>query len=610
MKLKQKYLALAIWLVALVVIAGALLIFESDQLWKVQEKNLFLCSILYLKEQIVVPGGLLTWLGTWFTQFLYYPWLGVLLLCAWWLLLMVIIKRAFRISDRWAILMLIPVAILLLTNMDMGYWIYILKLRGHFFLTTIGTTAVAALLWGFRCIPDKNYYRAVFIFLACAFGYPLMGIYGLAAALIMGIWSWRLSATKTGAIVNSVVAVLSVVAVPLFCYRYVYYQINLSNVLWAELPLFFVTEEHHTYYIPYYLLALFFVILAVTYRADRQAAKPMKKLYYLFSQAVVAILLLGNVYHFWMKDENFHHELTMQHRIANLDWMGVLEEAATQQDEPTRAIVMMRNIALSRLGKQSDTMFLYKNGSKAYASPFVMRLMLVAGQMIYYQYGMLNYCNRLCMEMGVEFGFRTEDYQLLVNCALLEDDRPLARKYINILKQTIFYSDWAEQAEALLGHPDLIAKDAEREPITHMLHYGNYLGGDDGYTERFIMNQLVRSAYTDDPIFLEQKVLATLWTKNIRQFWYHFSDYVRLHPNGSMPRYFQEAAYLYGRLEERTDLDRMPFDKGIKDTFERFMNAAAKYDNQDVQIGREGLYPFYGETYYYDYYMMKNLPEY
>ena len=610
MKLKQKYLVLAIWLVALVVIAGALLIFESDQLWKVQEKNLFLCSMLYLKEQIVVPGGLLTWLGTWFTQFLYYPWLGVLLLCAWWLLLMVFIKRAFHISDRWAILMLIPVAILLLTNMDMGYWIYILKLRGHFFITTIGTTAVAALLWGFRCIPNKNYYRSVYIFLACALGYPLMGIYGLAAALIMGIWSWRLSATKTGAIVNSVVAVLSVVAVPLFCYRYVYYQINLSNVLWAELPLFFVTEEHHTYYIPYYLLALFFVILAVTYRADRQAAKPMKKLYYLFSQAVVAILLLGNVYHFWMKDENFHHELTMQHRIANLDWMGVLEEAATQQDEPTRAIVMMRNIALSRLGKQSDTMFLYKNGSKAYASPFVMRLMLVAGQMIYYQYGMLNYCNRLCMEMGVEFGFRTEDYQLLVNCALLEDDRPLARKYINILKQTIFYSDWAEQAEALLGHPDLIAKDAEREPITHMLHYGNYLGGDDGYTERFIMNQLVRSAYTDDPIFLEQKVLATLWTKNIRQFWYHFSDYVRLHPNGSMPRYFQEAAYLYGRLEERTDLDRMPFDKGIKDTFERFMNAAAKYDNQDVQIGREGLYPFYGETYYYDYYMMKNLPEY
>lgn len=617
MKLKQKYLALAIWLVALAAIAGAMLIFESDQLWKVQEKNLFLCSMLYLKEQIVVPGGLLTWLGTWFTQFLYYPWLGVLLLCTWWLLLMVIIKRAFRISDRWAILMLIPVAILLLTNMDMGYWIYILKLRGHFFVTTIGTTAVAALLWGFRCMqswianPRKRMWvGAVYIFLTCALGYPLMGIYGLAAALIMGIWSWRLSASRTGAIVNSAVAILSVAAVPLFCYRFIYYQINLANILWAELPLFVITNEYHTYYIPYYLLALFFVILALTYRADREIVKPMKKLYYLLCQAVVAILLVGNVYHFWMKDENFHHELTMQHRIANLDWMGVLEEAITQQDEPTRAIVMMRNLALSRLGRQADDMFLYKNGSKVYDAPYAMRLIMVAGQMIYYQYGMLNYCNRLCMEMGVEFGFRTEDYQLLVNCALLEDDRPLARKYINILKETIFYSDWAEQAEALLGHPDLIAKDAEREPITHMLHYGNYLGGDEGFTERFIMTQLVRSAYTGDPFFQEQKVLATLWTKDIKQFWYHFSDYVRLHPEGPMPRYFQEAAYLYGKIEDRKDLDRMPFDKGIKDTFERFMTSAAKYNNQDVKIGREGLSPFFGETYYYDYYMMKNLPEY
>ncbi|MBP5713895.1 MAG: hypothetical protein J6X07_04250 [Prevotella sp.] len=610
MKIKKKYLTLGIWLGALVVIAGALLIFESDQLWKIQEKNLFLCSMLYFKEQIVVPGGLLTWLGTWFTQFLYYPWLGVLLLCAWWLLLMVIIKRAFRISDRWAILMLIPVAILLLTNMNMGYWIYILKLRGHFFVTTIGTTAVAALLWGFRCIPDKNYYRAVYIFLACALGYPLMGIYGLAAALILGIWSWRLSATKTGAIVNSVVAVLNVVAVPLFCYRYIYYQINLSNVLWAELPLFYLTEEYHTYYIPYYLLALFFVILVVAYHADRQVAKPMKKLYYLLCQAVVAVLLVGSVYHFWMKDENFHHELTMQHRIANLDWIGVLEEASTQKDEPTRAIVMMRNLALSRIGKQGDTMFLYKNGSKAYDAPFGMRLMLVAGQMIYYQYGMLNYCNRLSMEMGVEFGFRTEDYQLLVNCALLEDDKPLAHKYINILKQTIFYSDWAEQAEALLGHPNLIAKDAEREPITHMLHYDNFLGGDNGYTESFLMTQLVRSTYTGDPIFQEQTLLATLWTKDIQQFWYHFYGYVRLHPKSSIPRYYQEAAYLYGKIENRKDLDRSPFDKGVKDTFERFMTSASNYENKSVEKGRQGLYPFFGETYYYDYYMMRNLPEY
>lgn len=628
MKIKQKYISLAIWLVALVIMAGAMLLFESDQLWKVQEKNLFLNSTLFFKEQLVVPGGLLTWLGTWFTQFLYYPWLGVLMLCAWWLLLMYIIKQTFCISDRWAILMLIPVAILLITNMDQGYWIYILKLRGHFFVTTIGTTAVAALLWAFRVVTTKcvsrstpgrllptgrkkifSLYSLLFTFLTCAIGYPLMGIYGLAATLLMGIWSWRLASSRTSAVINSAVAILSVIAVPLFCYRYIYYQVNLSNVLWAELPLFFVTEEYHTYYIPYYLLALFFVIMAVTYRAERNSTSRSALFTYL-CQALIAVILVGGVYHFWMKDENFHHELTMQHRIANKDWMGVLEEAATQEDEPTRAIVMMRNIALSRIGKQGDAMFLYKNGSKAYAAPFPMRLMLVAGSLIYYQYGMLNYCNRLCMEMGVEFGFRTEDYQLLVNCALLENDKPLARKYINILKQTTFYSEWAEQAETLLGHPELIAKDAEREPITHMMHYNNTLGGDMGYTESFLMKQLVRSTYTGDPIFQEQALLATLWTKDIREFWYHFNNYVRLHPKGTIPRYYQEAAYLYGKLEDRKEIDNMPFDNGIKDTFERFMGSAANYNNQTVEVCREGLYPFYGETYYYDYYMMKDLPEY
>ena len=614
----KQYATLFLGVITLAVVAGILLAYEPHFLWKVQEKNLFLCSALFLKEQLVVPGGMLTWLGTFFTQFLYYPWLGVLMLCCWWLLLMFIIKRTFCIADRWVVLVLIPVALLLLTNMDQGYWIYMLKLRGHFFVSTIGTTAVAALLWGFRCVPDKRGLRAAYIFVTCALGYPLMGIYGLAAAFLMGIWSWRLSASRTKASINSVVAVLSAIAIPLICYRYLYYQVNLANIYWAELPLFFITEEHHTYYIPYYLLALFFVLLAVTCKADTGAkmvamsntAKKSNKFLGWLAQGTIAILLVAGVYHFWMKDENFHHELAMQHHISNLDWEGVLEEAANQKDEPTRAIVMMRNLALSRLGKQGDLMFLYKNGSKAYDAPFGMRLMLVVGPLIYYQYGMLNYCNRLCMEMGVEFGFRTEDYQLLVNCAVLENDQPLARKYIGILKQTIFYKDWAEHAEALLGHPDLIAKDSKLEPITHMLHYENALTGDQGYTEKFLMRQLAKSNYTDDPIFQEQALLATLWTKDVRRFWHHFNEYIKLHPQGPVPRYYQEAAYLYGKLEDRQDLDRMPFDASVKDSFERFATMMSDYNGQEVSVAREELNSFFGDTYYYDYYTMSNLPEY
>lgn len=61
MKIIQKHLTIILWVVALAVIAGAMLCFESDQLWKVEQKNLFLSSGLFLKEQLVVPGGFLTW---------------------------------------------------------------------------------------------------------------------------------------------------------------------------------------------------------------------------------------------------------------------------------------------------------------------------------------------------------------------------------------------------------------------------------------------------------------------------------------------------------------------------------------------------------------------
>ena len=197
-----------------------------------------------------------------------------------------------------------------------------------------------------------------------------------------------------------------------------------------------------------------------------------------------------------------------------------------------------------------------------------------------------------------------------MNCALLENDKPLTRKYIGVLKQTLFYSNWAKQVETLLEQPDLIAKDPEREPITHMLHYDNVLTGDQGYTERFLMRQLTWSSYKDDPIFQEQCLLSTLWTKDINRFWYHFSNYAKLHPKEPMPRFYQEAAYLYTMIEDRKGFNNMPFDANIKNSFERFATSVSEYDGQDETIAREALYLFFWDTYYYDYYTMSHLPEY
>ena len=132
-----------VWIVALAAVACGLIVCESHFLWKVQELNLFLNTSLFFRQQMVVPAGMLTYAGTWFTQLFYYPWLGVTALCGWWLLLLFLLKRAFAVPARWASLLLIPVALLVLTDVDLGYWVYLLKLRGHFFLTTMAMSVSA-----------------------------------------------------------------------------------------------------------------------------------------------------------------------------------------------------------------------------------------------------------------------------------------------------------------------------------------------------------------------------------------------------------------------------------------------------------------------------------
>lgn len=186
----------------------------------------------------------------------------------------------------------------------------------------------------------------------------------------------------------------------------------------------------------------------------------------------------------------------------------------------------------------------------------------------------------------------------------------MARKYIGQLKHTLFFSRWAEHAEALLDHPDQIARDSELGFITHMLHYPSILSSDQGFVENFLMNQLSNIAYTGDPIFQEQCLLASLFTHDEQAFWVHFGNYVRLHPNAPIPLHYQEAAYLYGRLEGRPHLDDMPFDRSVVYSYNEFRRVTPQYDGMDVEEARAALYPLFGKTYYYDYFLMSNLPQY
>ena len=595
-----------VWLVALVVTAGVLLAYERHVLWEIQEQNLFLDTPLFFRQQMVVPGGLLTYVGSFLTQLLFYPVLGVTVLCVWWGLLMVLMRRTFRVGEPWSLLLLVPVAMLLAANVEMGYWIYPIKLRGWYFDATVGVTVIVALMWVYRKLSDYRLWRRVLLGVATIVGYPLFGSYALAAVVLMALWSWRLDDDRWQAVADSVLAALMVVAVPLLGYQYVYYQTNIANLWWTGLPIFKIIEENTEYYVPYALLGACLLILTIVrWETKEVKGKKSKGLAKKFIVAGVLAATVFGVWHLWMKDENFHREAAMKRYVEQARWEDVLEEAVKQKDVPTRSVVMMRNLALSRLGRQSTEMYRYPNGSKKPASPFAPPASMIVGDIIYYHYGMMNDCHHMCVEAGVEFGWRPENLKYLARSALMANEVNVMYKYTNLLKHTMFHGKWAEHLEALQQKPELKREDKETGPILHMLQYPDMVGADNGYAERYVMNHLAVMD-SDDPYFQEQCLLATLWTKDSRQFWYHFAKYLNLHPGKSIPRYYQEAAFLYTDIEGGAPF-KIPFDDGIEKSYMQFVKLLERFDGRDIQEAQAALYPFFGDSFFYEYYLMSHI---
>jgi len=317
--------------------------------------------------------------------------------------------------------------------------------------------------------------------------------------------------------------------------------------------------------------------------------------------------VVWGVSHFWYSDYNFHKELRMVKLMEQRDWEGMLAEAAYNEDEPTRAIVMMKNLALFRLGQQGDRMYHYKTGAKASATPIPLSMTQVVGRSIYYNYGVLNYCHRWCLEDGVEYGWRAEYLKYMTRCALLNDEQAVARKYINMLRHTRYHREWAEQMAPLLDKHQELASHSTYAPILHLMNFEDKLNSDQAIVEQFLMYHFVYDP-SPDTLYHEQAVYSALWTKDIDTFWPHFFRYAQEHLKDHMPTHLQEAAYLYGHLENKVDISHMPFDDSVKQTYDAFMQMAQRCNKMKMneEQMREAFYPQFGKTFYYEYFLIRN----
>lgn len=602
-----KRLPLKAGLLFAVVVWGLLNIFEHEFLFRVQELSLWLPTKVYFDERMLVPGGMMSYIACFLTQFFYYPLLGSLIYVALLFVVQWLTVKVFRIPDRHALLALIPGMLIVCCSMEVGYWIFQIKTQGYFFSMLVGFLFTLSAMRLYQVC--KAWWGHLVVIGIAAVGYPLFGFYALLA--LAGIALWALKDGNEDRTIVTLLCVAGIVATPILYYS-VYEQTRFADMFTVGMPAFEFSKRDLFTWIPYILLYLFPLVMPFIplKREDDEVFRTPFLLEGLGE--TVFIVVLGLV--FWYRDPNFRAEIKMNHYMERLEWRKALDVAKAQKQTPTRLIVLNKNLALLKLGKAGDEMFHYLDGGEAPKSPLQIRLMQVGGKMLYYHYGRMNFCYRWCLEDAVEYGWKVDYLKYMVRTSLVSGEPELAKKYIRTLKKTLFYRDWAEKYEKIANNPELMAKDREMSSILPLYQYENQLDGDNSLVEIYLLNYFAHS-YNEfsTPMFDEAALMCALTLKDIPTFWNCFFRYANSHKADRMPTHYQEAALLYGNLEKNVDISNMPFDKMVKMRFQDFMRFAQKYAVENVERDPEAKKLFYdrfGNTFWYFYFFIRDVKSY
>ena len=599
---------------------SVLLFYDGDTLYRASEQSLFLFNGYFFEEAMALPAGFLSYLGTFFVQFFHYPLLGATIYVAMLFALYVLTKRVFEIPESWSLLALLPVAAVLAVSTQMGYWIFYIKVQGFYYMPLLGT--MASLLVAWVCYKLKGLYAPVIV-LWIVGGYMLFGVYALAGAVVIAVGSVvdRIKCRYRRIYVVSasgmlVAVALCVLLVPVALYREGFYStMALDQMHLAGTPVLQWVLGNDSlypngifgYWIPFILILLAYVMLAVLRGSlSGSGAEDGKKRSFAIVQAILLVCTLLFTCSYWYNDKNFHIENSQNRAMWNEDWEAVAAYAKTT-DVPTRQIVLNKNMALLKLGRAGEDAFKYPEGSADIAHPGVVHLTQTGGMMNYFQYGKFNFCYRWCIENSVEYGWRLEYLKHAVRCTLLSGQHKLAMRYINILKETLFYRSWAENMERLVETPSLISKQKEFAMPLLMYNYEDALELDDSYVEVYLSKSLSYTySPTDSRLQSEAAVVFALTRKDVKLFWDTMTRYINKGRISRVPNHFQEAIILFTNLSKDVTTN-IPIDPVIKKRFDAFLKKTQDYKGMKEEEMAPHFVEEFGDTYWYFYFFVRGI---
>ena len=631
-----------------------LIVFEKHYLRKVEDLSLFLFDWPFIKESFLIPGGFLGLCGSFLTQFLHLPVLGAIL----WVLLLVISYqftiRAFSIPVKFSVLALIPAVLLIIGNMSLGYGLFIMREQDHFFSPVLGYLVALVPILTIKRF-DSFWSKAIMLTIWTAAGFALTGAYALtgtiaASMLIMTDKSQR----RSFRIRLLAASIILVILIPLIMYG-LYTSYRMADSWTLGLPA--ISQDSWTRAIrtPFQLALIYLPLMSIAasfINPDPQSGQsktaPGKDYTkQVITQLALYLFAIVSVYTFWFKDNNFHVELAMSEAVDEYDWQKVVDtyaqvvkkhaksdekayaartkalqgvrDAESRQEivdkyserffEPTRTMVIYRDLALLKMNRALDEAFTMKDGSRLQKSRTQVPMAFQSGKQLYLQYGLVNMSYRWCLEDVIEHGWSYSTIKYMVLHSVVMHETEFARKYIGKLRKTVFYRKWAVEQEPISADSTLMAISEPYNEILPYMCFENRMSNDQVKSETFIMQHFSEpEPLNPTPEYDRAALLWAMRMQDISAFWLHLLQYLQTNDIRQLPRGVQEAAILYGDLEK--DGLELPYSKAVTDSY----NAFKRYvDTHPVVSLKESRYQYskqFGNTFFYYYYFMRNLQTY
>lgn len=617
---------------------------EQFFLYKVEDLSVFLFDKLFIAECLKTPGGFLGLAGSFLTQFLHLPWLGALL---WVLLLLIAYQltiRVFDLPENRRPLALIPVALLIIGNMSLGYGVFLMRSQDHFFVPVLGYL-ISLIPLSAAGRMKALWSKVLFLAGWTTAGFALFGTFAFTGAIVCGCATLVNSGLpRRERITVPVSALILSLLVPLVIYSaYTSYKLTDSWIM--GLPSISSDSWTHAMRAPFQLSLLCQILLALGTGLKSSGQDDSTKS--IITRSLTYIAVIAMVWGFWYRDCNFHTELEMSYAVDRYDWNHVIKtyqkavdshkkadekafesrsrkiESARSNDEideiveryssrffePTRSMILYRDLALLKTNRALKEAFTMKDGSRMQNSRTQIPMAWQSGKQLYFQYGLVNMCYRWCLEDVIEHNWSFSTLRYMTMHSVIMQEPELAEKYISKLEKTIFYRKWARTQRTLKSDRDAMAAAAPYKSVLPYMCFENRMSNDMIKTEAYLINHFMEEEpELATPEYDRAALLIAMRIQDINRFWERLRYYINSNHVRELPRSVQEAMILYSSLR-KTQLD-YPLDEQVKKGYDSFNQYVSSHS---IRSMKEASYPFcqrFGKTFYYYYYFMRDLNTY